>query len=732
MNYVPDQILMPRIVIIALTALMLLPPALRAQQQDSGVVEIFIEEPMGMLEGFRVLSGGRNALTDSTGRAQLTLPVGPQTISVRRIGFKTAQVPAVIVRDSIVSLRVPVVMTEMSMELEAVRISATRTERLAGETPIRVEVVDEMEVEENTLMSPSGIGMLLNETPGLRVQATAPGLGTGSVRILGLPGQYTVMLADGLPLYGGSASALGPLDISPVDLSRVEIIKGAASSLYGGQALGGVINLVAKPPTGKKEVLLNRRTLDVTDAATWLSHRLSPNSGISLLASGTIQGDEDIDRDGWIDQPRANRWSVRPRFNTVDSRGRSVFVTAGYGYDNRNGGTLDDAIAPDGIRFGEGLKSNRADIGATAEIPLKDAGEIATRFALSTNWRAREFGPGPLEHDRTSTGFLEVTRSFVKDSATTVVGTALQIDDFNNDLNGAFDRRWFTPALFATAERPLGPVTISASVRGDAHEEAGAQLTQRLAVLAKPGDGWSVRASAGTGFAPPTATTEETEAVGLRAVRRITKLRAEKSFGAMLDVSGEVAGAELLVTTYASDIRDAIQMKDLEDSAGAATLQNAGKSTRIGGVEALAVWRFSEGKFIASYGFARGSRPDAMTGRREAMPLLPRHRIGGDLMLERPGVYRAGIEGIWYGAQSLDDNPFRRKSKPYTYIMALVARQLGPLEVVANFENLLNVRQTDTDPLVRSAPGSAGRWTTDVWAPLEGFMANLALRYRWG
>ncbi len=70
-------------------------------------------------------------------------------------------------------------------------------------------------------------------------------------------------------------------------------------------------------------------------------------------------------------------------------------------------------------------------------------------------------------------------------------------------------------------------------------------------------------------------------------------------------------------------------------------------------------------------------------------------------------------------------------SKPYLYTMALVARQFGSLEVVVNFENLLNVRQTDTDPLLRRTRGMAGRWTTDAWAPLEGFMANVALRYRW-
>ena len=86
---------------------------------------------------------------------------------------------------------------------------------------------------------------------------------------------------------------------------------------------------------------------------------------------------------------------------------------------------------------------------------------------------------------------------------------------------------------------------------------------------------------------------------------------------------------------------------------------------------------------------------------------------------------------IWYGGQPLDDNPFRARSKPYLYLMAIALRQFGRLEAVANFENLLNVRQTDTDPLVRPSPTIGGRWTTDVWGPLEGFMANVALRFRW-
>src|SRR5688500_121163 len=292
--------------------------SLEAQEADSGTVEITVRESMGMLDGFLISSETRSATTDATGRASLVLPAGQRLLVLTRIGFVPKRVPVIVIADSTVSVKIDVAMEEMVTTMQEVAVTATRIERLAGKSPLRVEVLDEMEVDENTLMAPSGITMLLNETPGLRVQQASPTLGTGSVRILGLSGQYTAMLADGLPLYVGAASALGPLDISPVDLKRVEVIKGASSALYGGQALGGVINLISKTQSGQSEVLLNRRTMGVTDAATWLSRRLSEQSGASLLMSGTIQSAAGPDTDGWGDQARGRRWGIRPRFSYGD------------------------------------------------------------------------------------------------------------------------------------------------------------------------------------------------------------------------------------------------------------------------------------------------------------------------------------------------------------------------------------------------------------------------------
>ncbi|MEC7933733.1 MAG: TonB-dependent receptor plug domain-containing protein [Pseudomonadota bacterium] len=138
-------------------------------------------------------------------------------------------------------------------------VQATRTGRRVQDEPIRVDVVNREEIEEKLLMRPGNIAMLVSETPGVRVQTTSPALGAANVRIQGLKGRYTQILADGLPLYGGQTPSIGLLQIPPTDLGQVEIIKGAASALYGPSALGGVITLVSRRPASEPqgELLLN-------------------------------------------------------------------------------------------------------------------------------------------------------------------------------------------------------------------------------------------------------------------------------------------------------------------------------------------------------------------------------------------------------------------------------------------------------------------------------------------
>ena len=90
---------------------------------------------------------------------------------------------------------------------------------------------------------------------------------------------------------------------------------------------------------------------------------------------------------------------------------------------------------------------------------------------------------------------------------------------------------------------------------------------------------------------------------------------------------------------------------------------------------------------------------------------------------------RAGLELYYTGRQPLFDDSYRSTSKPYLYIGALVEKTLGRARVFVNAENLLDVRQTDWDPLVRPSIGKGGRWTNDVWAPLDGIVMNAGVRW---
>ena len=116
-----------------------------------------------------------------------------------------------------------------------------------------------------------------------------------------MKGRYTRFLSDGLPLFGQQGGGLGLLQIPPMDLGQVEVIKGAASALYGAGAISGIFNLIARRPTEKPvhEVLLNRSSLGATDASVFLASKLSERWGASILGGGHFQERQDLDGDGW-------------------------------------------------------------------------------------------------------------------------------------------------------------------------------------------------------------------------------------------------------------------------------------------------------------------------------------------------------------------------------------------------------------------------------------------------
>ena len=620
---------------------------------------------------------------------------------------------------------------ELEIE-ETVVVTATRTDRRIEDEPTRVEVVPQDEVQEKIMMAPGDVSMLLNETNGLRVQTTSPSLGSANVRIQGLRGRYTQILADGLPLYGGQTGSIGILQIPPMDLRQVEVIKGVASALYGVSAIGGVVNLVSRRPTGEpaREILINRTSHDGTDGVLWLAAPIDERWGYTLLAGGHWQERSDLDQDGWTDLPVYRRMVLRPRLFWENGAGASLLVAGGYTDEGRRGGTMPGAVTPAGTPYDEGLGTRRVDAGSVARMVVGGGRLLTLRGSMTRTRHEHVFGPSP-EEDVHRTFFAEASLTGSRAAHTWVLGTAWQRDDFQSADVPRFDYAYTAPGVFAQDDVELGSrVTLSGSLRADFHNEYGTFVSPRVAALIRAGGPWTMRVSAGRGYFAPSPFTEETEASGLRPLAPLGELEPERADSVSGDLTWTRDGFEITGTVFYSHIRDAI---DVEETAGAEMplqIVNAPGPTNTRGTEFIARYHTGALDVIATHMFVWSTewvRDGAVSVQRE-VALNPRHSAGLDILWQL-GPARTGIELFYTGRQALEDNPYRTEGAPYLLWGALLDwRFSARLRGYVNAENLGDVRQTKTERLIRPEPRPDGRWDVDAWAPLEGRTINAGVR----
>ncbi|HEX8471607.1 MAG TPA: TonB-dependent receptor, partial [Brevundimonas sp.] len=556
---------------------------------------------------------------------------------------------------------------EEAAEVDEVVVQATRSGRRIQNEPIRVEVINREEIEEKALMSPGNIAMLLNETGGVRVQITSPALGAANIRLQGMRGRYTQLLADGLPLYGGQASSLGVLQIPPMDLGRVEVIKGAASALYGASALGGVINLVSRQPGDEAEgdLLINLTSRDGQDLTAYAATPFNDAWSGSIIGGYHRQSRQDLDSDGWSDIAAYERWTVRPRLFWDGENGATVFATVGAMIEDRVGGTEPGRTVPDGRPFVQAQDTNRLDAGLVASTPVGGGLTAHLRASVMTQDHDHQFGD-VFETDRHDTSFIEAALGSGNGPTTWLAGVAVQRDGYRSEAFPGFDYAFTVPGVFAQVEHDLtDDLTLAGSARLDDHSQYGTKFSPRLSVLYRPGR-WTIRASLGQGFYGPTPFVEEIEANGLSRLLPLGDLKAETARTASLDLGWKQGPIEANLTVFGSDLDDAIRLAD--DGPARVRLVNVDGVTRTRGAEALLRYRVAPFTVTGSYVFVDAMEPlDSGTGR-QAVPLTPRHTAGLVAMWEEHDRGRLGLEIYYTGPQTLDDNPYRSKSRSYVEV----------------------------------------------------------------
>ncbi|MDQ3068363.1 MAG: TonB-dependent receptor [Acidobacteriota bacterium] len=612
-----------------------------------------------------------------------------------------------------------------TVEEEVTVVAATRTGRRLEDQPMRVEVLSRDEIEEKMLMTPGDIVMMLNEMGGMRVQATSPSLGASSVRIQGMRGRYTRVLSDGLPLFG-DVGGLGLLQIPPMDLGQVEVIKGVASALYGAGAMGGVVNLLSRRPgeEAAHDVLLNRSTRGGTDAITFLSGPFTRGWRGTLLAGGHWQDTVDVDGDRWADMAGYTRGVVRPRVSWDNGTGSTFFATAGLTHEDRAGGTLEGAsLAATGLPYVESLDTRRLDAGVMGQALVRQRFVVTARAAVARQRHAHGFGE-VTERDTHDTAFAEVAVRGATGRHTWVAGAAFERDAYTPRDVPRFAYTYTAPGAFAQYDIDLlSSLSLSSSARVDVHSEHGTFFSPRVSAVTK-GGGWIGRLSAGTGFFAATPVTEETEAAGLTRLTLRNPLRAERGLSGSFDLTRNFGPMSSTITLFASRVKAPLHV----ERSTSYTLGNLDEPSSNTGLELLNTFRHAPFSLTATYTYVRSR--ETVGGVSRTVPLTPSHSAGVVGMWEVEDAGRAGVEVYYTGAQRLEENPYRETSEPYVILGLLAERRIGPVRLFINGENLTGVRQSRHDPLLRPSRAIDGRWTVDAWAPLEGRNLNGGVRLR--
>lgn len=233
----------------------------------------------------KIKNTGKGAVADKNGIITIeNIPSGQQIIVISCIGFETLYLSL----DFPLQQNIPSIYLEpVNKEMAEIVVVGTRSNRSIAKIPTRVEVLTE-EIDEAATMDPSKIAHLLTHSTGIQVQQTSATSNTANVRIQGLDGRYTQILKDGFPLYGGFSGSLSIMQIPPLDLRQIEYIKGGASTLYGGGAISGLINIISKEPTSDETIFhVNKSHIGALDVNMFASRKYE-KIGFTLLALSLI------------------------------------------------------------------------------------------------------------------------------------------------------------------------------------------------------------------------------------------------------------------------------------------------------------------------------------------------------------------------------------------------------------------------------------------------------------
>lgn len=480
--------------------------------------------------------------TDPDGKFYLDkLPAGKYNLVISALGYTQKSIPLSISDGQ--TLHVDVELKQAAATADEVVVSGTMKEITRLASPVPVEVYSPAFFRKNP--TPSIFDALQNIN-GVRPQLNCNVCNTGDIHINGLEGPYTMIMIDGMPIVSGLSSVYGLSGIPNALIERVEIVKGPASSLYGSEAVGGLINIITKKPQNAPAVSADVFSTSWGELNTDLGLKLNAGKFADVLTGiNYFKYTNRIDKnnDNFTDVTLQDRISLFQKWNFNRKSKRQFSLAGRYNYEDRWGGdiTWNKSFRGGDQRYGESIYTNRWELLGNYQLPFNEP--LMFSFSLNSHAQNSVYGT-TIYGAKQQIAFGQFTWDKKLNKHDILIGSALRYTFYDDSTpatvgpagDNRADRVWL-PGIFVQDEIELAKShKLLLGMRYDFNSVHKHILTPRFAYKWNINEHNIVRFNAGTGFRVVSLFTEEHAALtGAREVVLMQKLEPERSYNANLN-----------------------------------------------------------------------------------------------------------------------------------------------------------------------------------------------------
>ncbi len=679
------------------------------------------------LFGAAIIENGttNGAYTDEKGKAEFSVSKsGEVRFTVKYVGYAGKDyVIAIPQKESFTTL----FLSSEGQQLEEVTISSVRTNSRIEEIPTRIEVLGNDDLSEENGIKPGNIISLLGDIAGIQMQQISASTGNVYARIQGLNGRYTQLLRDGMPLFGGLAGSFGIMQIPPLDLKQIEIIKGSVSTLYGAGAIGGIINLVSKDPSYEPELsfTLNQSTLHESNLNGYLAMR-KKNIGFTLFEGQSFQKEIDIDKDGLSDVPKSETTVIHPKLIFYFNPKSELSLSYSGTMDKRTGGDLRYFISPENdslYHIRSTINRNNSDAKWIYDFSKKN--KLTLKFSQShfTQKLETKFYNADVSQTIFASEISLIQQwpkmDFVEglNFNGDAIGPVLGIEKYKYQTLGAFIQNTF---------RINEKFILESGLRNDYHSKFGFFTLPRTSILYKINSHYSARINGGMGYIIPNTVTYVNPETELNIISTNMVLKPETSKGINADINYHRLLMKKLDITFNQAFFLTTISQPIYDSSSVnnrISLTNAGKDLQTNGLQTYSRLKFNQAELYLGYVFTSVTKK--YDKKYPYLTVTPKYNFSSTFFYEPDEEIRFGFESSLIAGQ-LDQN--YNPVKNYFLFAAMAQYSFWKMTMILNCENLFDFRQNKFEKIYDGSINNPG--FHKLWAPIDGRVINFSVKWK--